>query len=376
MSASAPDLLYSEIEEELRASVRALLGDRCPWQTVLARVDSDAAEVTDRALWRELAALGVAGLPVSEKLGGAGATLRESSVVAEELGRTVAPVPFLGSAVLATSALVAAGAQEGAAGPLLADLAAGERTATLAVPLSTAPGTAFPTLVRVEGERLSGTVPHVVDALNADVLVVPATGSEGPGLYLVLADQAVRTPMVSLDATRPLAEVGLADVAATVLVTGERAERALESALLTAAALLAAEQLGSAEWALQTTVDYLGERTQFGRLVGSFQAPKHRLADLWVALSQARAVVRNAASAVATGAADAPLSASLAQAFVSEVAVRATEEAVQLHGGIGFTWEHPAHLYLKRAKSASIALGTAERHRARIAELVDLPPAP
>jgi len=160
------------------------------------------------------------------------------------------------------------------------------------------------------------------------------------------------------------------------VASGRRAADALESALVAGAALLAAEQLGAAEWALDTTVAHLKERVQFGRPLGSFQALKHRLADLWVSLSQARAVVRNAAGALADGSPDAPLAAALAQAFVSEVAVRAAEEAVQLHGGTGFTWEYPVHLYLKRAKSSAIALGTADRHRARIAELVDLPPAP
>lgn len=377
MSTSEPNLLYSDVEQELRASVRQLLADRCPWRSVLDRVSGpgDPAEAADLALWRELAALGGAGLSVAEDLGGAGATARESSVVAEELGRAVAPVPFLGSAVLATSALTALDGREPVRA-LLADLAAGGRTAALAVPLSTAPGADFPTLVRAEGGTLHGTVPGVADALTADVLVVPAVAADGPGLYLVEADRAVRTPVVSLDQTRPLAEVRLDGAAAVAVASGRRAADALESALVAGAALLAAEQLGAAEWALDTTVAHLKERVQFGRPLGSFQALKHRLADLWVSLSQARAVVRNAAGALADGSPDAPLAAALAQAFVSEVAVRAAEEAVQLHGGTGFTWEYPVHLYLKRAKSSAIALGTADRHRARIAELVDLPPAP
>src|SRR5690606_35094102 len=210
----------------------------------------------------------------------------------------------------------------------------------------------------------------------ADVLVVPAVGADGPGLYLVAAGQATLTPLVSLDQTRPLAEVRLDGAAAVAVASGQRAADALEAALVAGAALLAAEQLGTAEWALQATVDHLKERVQFGRPVGSFQAPKHRLADLWVLISQARAVVRNAASALAAGAPDAPLAAALAQAFVSEVAARAAGEAVQLQGGIGVTREHPAHLYLRRAKGSARGLGAADRDRARIAELVDLPPAP
>ena len=377
MSESELNLLYSEIEQELRASVRELLAHRCPWQSVLDRVSHHApAEVTDRALWQELAELDVLGLFVPETLGGAGATAREASSVAEELGRAVAPVPFLGSAVLATGALVALGTAEEQVRTLLTDLAAGQRCATLVVPLPTAPGSGFPSQVRADGSQLTGTVPGVVDALSADVLVVPALGAEGPGLYLRPADQATLSPVVSLDQTRPLAEVTLTGAEATRVAVGQQAVDAVEAALLTGAVLLAAEQLGTAEWAFDTTVAYLKERVQFARPIGSFQALKHRVADLWVLLAQARAVVRHAASALAADSEDLPLAAALAQAFVSEVAVKVTEEAVQLHGGIGFTWEHPVHLYLKRAKSASLSLGTADRHRARIADLVGLPPAP
>jgi len=377
MSEKRFDLLYSEVEEELRASVRALLEDKSPPSAVLARVESD--RVADTALWRELAAIGAAGLPVPEESGGAGASLRESAVVAEELGRAVAPVPFLGSAVLATSALLACGPQ--AAAELDAP-ARGESTAAFAVALATPPGAAFPEGVRERGGRLDGTVRGVVDAPAADTLVVPATGPEGPGMYVVSAGEARITPVVSLDLTRPLADIALEDAAGRRVASGADAEQALRRALVAGAALLSAEQLGVAQWALDATVDYVKDRTQFGRPIGSFQAIKHRLADLWVSISQARAVVRSAASAAAAaqepdaGAAEhaeAELNASLAQAFVSPVAVQATEEAVQLHGGIGFTWEHPAHLYLKRAKSDALALGTAERHRLALAGLVDLP---
>ncbi|MDT4938040.1 MAG: hypothetical protein QOG80_1711, partial [Pseudonocardiales bacterium] len=140
-------------------------------------------------------------------------------------------------------------------------------------------------------------------------------------------------------------------------------------------ALLASEQLGLAQRCLDMIVDHLKTRYQFGRQIGSFQALKHRAADLWVAISQARAVARYAAGCVADHDADAPVAVALAQAYCSPVAVRAAEECVQLHGGIGFTWEHPTHLYLKRAKADAILFGTARRHRARLGELVGLPPA-
>jgi alkylation response protein AidB-like acyl-CoA dehydrogenase len=362
------DLGYSEVEQELRGSVRALLAARSPQSAVLAGTES--AQPVDTALWRTLGGeLGVAGLAVPEKWGGAGASWRETAVVLEELGRAVAPVPYLGSSVLATAALLAAGETE-----LLTRAASGERVVALAVPFSTAPGSAFPVTVRLSGGRLHGTVGRVADALTAGTLLVPARTDDGaPALLAVAADAVGVHPVVSLDMTRPLADIALDGAPGRLLAEGPEALRVLDAALTAGAALLASEQLGVAEWALETTLAYVKQRHQFGRPVGSFQAVKHRLADLWVSVTQLRAVARYAADAVAAGSPDVAVAASVAQAFASQVAVTVAEEAIQLHGGIGFTWEHPAHLYLKRAKSSSIALGTADRHRARLALLVDLP---
>jgi alkylation response protein AidB-like acyl-CoA dehydrogenase len=360
------DLLYSDIEDELRAAVRSLLDDRAPWPQVLAGTENGAAR--DAGLWRTLAAdLGCAGLAVPEEFGGAGASFREAAVVLEELGRAVAPVPYLGSAVLATAALLDCGETE-----LLADLAAGRRTATMAVPFATAPGAPFPATVGAEGGALTGTVRSVADGLAADVLLVPAGGD----LYAVETapgDAVRRTAVTSLDMTRPLCDLVLSRAPARRVATGAAAGRALEAALTTGAALLASEQLGVAERCLESTVDYLKTRYQFARPVGSFQGLKHRLADLWVGITQARAVARYAAGCVAEGEPDTGVAVAVAQAHCSAVALKAAEECVQLHGGIGFTWEHPAHLYLKRAKSTSIALGTPDRHRAALAALADLP---
>jgi alkylation response protein AidB-like acyl-CoA dehydrogenase len=354
-------LLYSEVEEELRGSVRRVLADRAPWTAVLARTESD--EPYDRALWRTLTAdIGIAALPVPEKFDGAGASWREAAVVAEELGRAVAPVPHLGAA-MATAALLVVGDED-----LLAAVSAGQRTVVVALPLSTPPQ-AGPTGVRADGDALTGTVTSVADALAADELLVFADDA----IYAVAAGAATRTPVLSLDLTRRLCDVSLAAAAARRLAAGEPARKAWERALRTGAVLLASEQLGVAEACLATTVEYVKTRHQFGRPVGSFQALKHRLAELWVAVTQARAVARYAAGCLADDAADAAVAACMAQAHCASVAVRAAEECVQMHGGIAMTWEHPAHLYLKRAKSASIALGTPERHRANLARLVDIP---
>jgi alkylation response protein AidB-like acyl-CoA dehydrogenase len=355
------DLLYGEIENDLRASVRDVLGDKAPWTSVLAGVEQD--EPYDAALWDAVAVrLGCAGLPVPEDLGGAGATWRETAVVMEELGRFAAPVPFLTSSVIATSALLAAGERK-----LLARLASGETIAVLAVPFSAGPGEVKET-VQVEGGTLTGEVTSVADGLAAGVLLVPAAG----GLYAVDAADARRTPVTSLDMTRRLADIAFSGAPAERVAEGTGAVRA---ALLTGAALLASEQLGLAERCLDDTVAYVKERFQFGRPVGSYQGLKHRLADLWTSVTQARAVARHAASCAAAGDEDTPIAVAVAQAHCSAIAVKAAEECVQMHGGIGFTWEHAAHLYLKRAKADSIALGTPDHHRAALAALVDLPPA-
>ena len=378
-AAGPPDLLYGEAETELRAAVRSLFGDRCAWPDVLARTET--AQTYDAGLWGVLAAdLGAAGLLVPEESGGAGASFLEAAVVAEETGRAVAPVPFLGSAVVATAALLAAGATAARDDELLSGLAAGTTTAALAVPFGSGPAAPAPT-VRIGssppgdgGYRLSGTVRGVADALPADVLLVPADGVPY-GLYAVPAGEAGVTlePVVSLDMTRQLADLTLDGAPGRRVASGEAARQAVAAALAAGAAVLASEQLGVAERCLEMTVAYLKERRQFARPVGSFQALKHRVADVWVGVTQARAAARYAAACLAGDDPDAPVAVALAKAACSDVAVRAAEECLQLHGGIGFTWEHPCHLYLKRAKSSSIGFGTADRHRATLAGLADLP---
>jgi alkylation response protein AidB-like acyl-CoA dehydrogenase len=321
--------------------------------------------------------LGLAGLLVPESLGGAGASAREAAVVLEELGRSVAPVPFLTSAVVATAVLGATGADEdggysSAAADLLADLASGERTAALVVPFSASAATVQPSATS-DGGGVSGRIASVAGALEADLLLVPVKVPGGVEVHVVEAAEAAVTPVTSLDMSRQVADVTLVAVSSLVVVPVEDGAEAVRSALRVGAALMASEQLGVAQWCLETTVAYLGERRQFGRVVGGFQALKHRLADLYVLVEQAGAAARYAAVTTAEGDPDAEVATSVAQAYCSDVAVRAAEECVQLHGGLGMTWEHPAHLYLKRAKADQIGLGTASAHRARLAELVDLP---
>jgi alkylation response protein AidB-like acyl-CoA dehydrogenase len=173
--------------------------------------------------------------------------------------------------------------------------------------------------------------------------------------------------------TRQLCDLSFDDAPGTLVASGAAALRAVDAALTAGAAVLAAEQVGLAQRCLDMTVGYVKERRQFARPVGSFQALKHRLADVWVAVSQARAASRYAAACLASGHPDTKVAVAMAKAYCSETAVLAAQECVQMHGGIGFTWEHPAHLYLKRAKADSIAFGTPDAHRAALASLVNLP---
>jgi alkylation response protein AidB-like acyl-CoA dehydrogenase len=392
------DLLYTDTERTMADALRSLLADRVPVTDLIARVEKP--ETYDPGLWRTAAAeMGLAGLLIPEALGGAGASYRELAAAAEEFGAAVAPVPYLGSAAVATAALLSAAKASAAradeaghppspAAALLRQLADGEATVALAVEFTAFPGAGFPGAgvrgVRVAGAkqgdtdagvtRLRGTVRSVADALPASVLLVPAEGVPD-ALYVVeMSAPGVHVaPVVSLDMTRQLADVTFDDAPARQVAVGAAAEAALTAGLTAGAAILAAELLGLAQRCLDMTVAYVKERRQFARPIGSFQGVKHRLADLWTAIAQARAASRYAAACLAEDDPDTPVAVALAKSACSDVAVLAAEECVQLHGGIGFTWEHPAHLYLKRAKASSVGFGTAGAHREALADLVNLP---
>jgi len=359
------DLLYTELEDDLRSSVSALLGARCDEHRVKAAYDGD--DSLGKELWPALAGeLGLAALLVPEEQGGAGASAREAAVVCEEIGRHCAPVPFLTSAVVATTALLADGATE-AASALLGELAVGERTAALVASFVAGPGDADGL-----GVRPGDQVRSVAGALEADVLLVPYAVDGGVELRAVPTDAVTVEPVVSLDMTRPLADVTVPEPTGEVVVPATAGVAAVRAALTTGAAMLASEQYGVAQWCLTTSLAYLKERRQFGRVLGGFQALKHRLADLYNEVESGAAAARYAAAAVAAGE-DVEVGTAVAAAYCGDMAVHAAEEAVQLHGGIGMTWEHAAHHYLKRAKADQIGLGNPGAHRAAIAELVDLP---
>ena len=345
-----PNLLYSEIENEVRGSVKGVLDKKGTWSERLARTEFKLT--VDVELWKSLALdVGLAGLAVAESEGGADASWREVAVVLEELGRRTAAVPFLGHAVTATALLNRIKATE-----LLTRAASCDTVVVLAVPATTLPWSDNNGSATVQDGRVSASVRSVTDARIAEVLLVPV----GDDLYAVNAAMVEVTPVLSLDMTRQLVDIEIDSVPADLLAVDVK--DAIEYSLVLSAGLLASEQLGLAEEALQSTVDYLKQRRQFGRVLGSYQALKHRLADLWVEIAHARAVARYAAACAADESDDLPVAAALAHSLCSAVAVKAAEECVRLQGGIGFTWELPS----------SSMFGGIEHHRERLGVLVNM----
>jgi alkylation response protein AidB-like acyl-CoA dehydrogenase len=334
----------------------------------------------DRTLWKRLCGeIGVAGLAVPERYGGAGAGPLETHIVLEELGRTLTPTPMLGS-VLAAQTLLASG-DTAACQRLLPDIADG--TAIVALAWTGPAGHWDPGEVACHaaaiadppsgaaagagagGWVLNGEAHYVLDGDVADMLLVAARTRDGIGLFDVDPRQngVTREAVTTMDSTRRLADVRLADAAGRR--TGGCA--ALAHARDIACIALSAEQVGAAQQALQLTVAYTKVRIQFGRAIGSFQALQHRMADLHVLVESARSLSYAAASAAADGAPDLGLRAAAAKVYCSEALARVAGEMIQLHGAIGITWEHDAHRYLKRAHGAAQLFGQPAEHAARIA---------
>ncbi|MFH8490655.1 acyl-CoA dehydrogenase family protein [Streptomyces longisporoflavus] len=401
------DAAFTAEQEEIRRTLRELVTKRCGPDEVKAAVRTPAGY--DAALWSALAEqLGLPGLAIAESYGGVGCGPAELALGSEELGRALTPSPLFATAVLAAPLLQRLGTDEQRS-ELLPRIATGGLTAALAVP-----GTGLATALGLVGDnlgdwsgggraggvqaklsdgvwRLYGQAEQVLDGHSAGLLVVAAhTGGFARSrtlLYLVREGAAglVRTRQTSLDETRPQARVELRDVVAELLGATDDADvpGVLAAVGDTAATVLAAEAVGASDRALERTVEYVKQREQFGRAIGSFQAVKHRLADVYVRVQAARSAAYYAAWAAGAGpeqagAGSAPAGAGsgqaggLALAQALDALRTAASEAVQLHGGIGFTWEHEAHLYFKRASSDELLFGPVHRLRARAAEQADL----
>lgn len=356
----------TEEHEELRSAVRSLL----------ARHDGTTA-------WRPLTGqIGAAGLAVPEEYGGAGCGAREVHVVTEELGRALSPVPYLGSAVLTAQALLASG-DDTACTRLLPSLADGTTVGTLAwaehdswdpstIRSEAVAGEATPGADRTW--RITGVKQHVLHGAEADVLLVAARGKSGISLFTVAPDDARvhREPTVPMDQTRALARLTLDGAEGRLVGAEGDGDRVLRYVTDLACTALAAEQVGAAERCLELTVAYAGDRVQFGRPIGSFQAVKHRLADAYVLVESARSAALGAAFAAAEGAPELPRYAAAAKSACSEAFSTVAGEMIQLHGGTGITWEHDAHRYFKRAHGSSQLFGSPTWHRARLATALGL----
>ncbi|EAQ00607.1 putative acyl-CoA dehydrogenase family protein [Janibacter sp. HTCC2649] len=346
--------------EDLRRSLRDLLSALADAPARQAAIESEHGH--DPELWRRLAELGALSLSLPETVGGAGFGAVEQSVVLEELGRTLAPTPFLGTVVLAGTALEASGDER--AHEYLTGIAEGDTLAALALAEADGAWRTSGFATRAEdgpgGWRLSGAKSLVVDGAVADLLVVAAETPAGPTLFVITSDDGVtRQPLRTLDLTRRMASVTFDGTPGTVIGELGKAGEVLERVLDAVMVALAAEQVGSARACLEASVAYAKDRVQFGRQIGSFQAVKHRCADMFVRVQLAGAAAQEAAHAAdgESGRGPADVAAAVAHSVCSEAAMMTATENIHVHGGIGFTWEHSAHLYFRRAKSSQLLLG-------------------
>ncbi len=362
---------FSEEQEELRAQARRLLRERCT-STVIRRVFDGQASY-DAPLWGLICDLGWTSVAIPTDHGGLGLGKLEACVIAEELGRALAPVPYLSSAVAFADTLLLAGDQEQRQ-KWLPEIASGEAIGALAL----AEGAGVRAWSRshvvaapITGREvaLDGVKWPVADAACADVAVVTAAGPAGIGLFLVdlRQDGVTVEPIDSLDQSRPLARIKLAGARGQHLAGGSEM---IDAVLDRAAVVMAFEELGGAEACLHMAVAYAKERYAFGRPIGSFQAIKHRLADLYAELELARSNCFYAAWALATDDPSLSEAACCARLAMARVFVMCAKEMIQVHGGIGFTWDFDAHLYYRRAKHLSAALGGPMRWRERLIALL------
>jgi alkylation response protein AidB-like acyl-CoA dehydrogenase len=375
------DFGFSEEQEMLRQSARSLLEKECPSTTVRKLMEDERGY--DPGLWKKMAELGWTGLVIPEAYGGAGLTYVDLVLVLEEMGRVVLPSPFIWT-TMAGEAINRAGSEAQkqnllpkiAAGELLATVAWLEKSATWSADgISTAArqsGTEFV----LDGEKLFVNDGHIADYL----LVAARTGGQGQdGITLFLLDRMragiAITPLKTMDQTRKLAAVKLSSVKANVAdIVGEvgKGWTKLSETIDRGKVMLAAEMMGGAQKVLELTTDYAKVRVQFGRPIGSFQAVQHKCANMLIDVESAKSAVYYASWAVSNQPAEASLAAALAKAAASDAFRRVAADGIQLHGGIGFTWDHDMHLYFKRAKSSEFTFGDATWNRELVAQGINL----
>ncbi|RXV67363.1 acyl-CoA dehydrogenase [Burkholderia stabilis] len=365
------DLALTDEQAMIRDAAADVLAERSASADVRRALEQSAGR--DDALWAALAGeLGWNALALPEAAGGLGLGAVEQTVLMEQLGRRVACVPYFSTACLAATAL--AGCDTPLATGWLAKIAEGACSATLALPFDLPAGSRPLPVVAEEtagGYALSGAIEQVIDGARADLLLVPARiANEGQSLAVFAIDVATATgltvtPLETLDATRPIARVAFEEtrVSRDALLAGRDAAPVLERTAWFAALALAAEQLGGAQQCLDLTLDYTSQRVQFGRTIASFQAVKHRCAQMMVSIESARSAVLGSAHAWDAEAGATPGAAlradiAAAKAAANDAYAFCAQEAIQLHGGVGFTWEYDPHLYFKRAQASGAQFGT------------------
>jgi acyl-CoA dehydrogenase len=357
---------FSDDQRMLRDQARRFLDDQCSRKQVRAVLENDGVSY-DRDLWRGIVELGWTGTTIPEQYGGAGLSREDLCVIAEELGRALAPTPFSSSVYLATEALLLAGS-EAQKQSWLPRLALGETIGCFAM----AEGIGVPTPASIKASvtdgKLSGGKLPVADGDVADIAVVLARSGGDLSLFLVDLQGAgvTRTPIETVDPSRSHARIEFSKTPAEPLGKAGEGWRLAEALLDRAAILFAFEQVGGAQACLDLAVDFAKSRFAFGRAIGSFQAVKHKLVDIYVDLELARANAYYGAWALGTDAADLPIAAAAARVAASQAFNHAARETIQTHGGMGYTWEHDCHLFYRRAKLLSLALGGERRWKDRL----------
>ncbi len=367
---------FSDEQEELRKVVRQFLENKSPETAVREQMDTE--DGFDPAVWSQMAEqLGLQGLAIPEELGGSGYGYIELIVVFEEMGRSLLCAPYFSTVALAANALLHSG-DDAAQKAHLPGIASGETIATVAfteangkwdesgiTATATKDGDAF----TISGEKM-----FVLDGHTANLIIVAATTDAGTSLFTVAGDASglTREALPTMDQTRKQARLTFDGTPATLLGTDGGGWDVMERVLDLAAVALAAEQVGGGQFVLDMAVQYAKDRVQFGRPIGSFQAIKHKCADMLLEVESAKSAAYYAGWCASELNDELPSVASLAKAYCSEAYFHATAENIQIHGGIGFTWEHPAHLYFKRAKSSELLFGDPTYHRELLAQRIGL----
>jgi alkylation response protein AidB-like acyl-CoA dehydrogenase len=372
----AMNFAFTDEQEELRKTVRSFLDSKSSEASVRELMETDKGY--DGAVWKQMGEqMGLQGLHIPEEFGGSGYTQIELGVVLEEMGRRLLCAPFFSTVVLAANTLIHSG-DEQAKAKYLPGIASGETTATLAFtePSGKWDESGITTEASSSGDdwTLSGAKSFVLDGHVASLILVAARTESGTSLFAVDGEASglERTALSTMDQTRKQAKLEFSDTPATLIGTEGHGWDVLSTVLDLAAVSLAAEQVGGAQFVLDMAVQYAKDRVQFGRPIGSFQAIKHKCADMLLEVESAKSAAYYGMWCASEMNEELPSVASLAKAYCSEAYFHAAAENIQIHGGIGFTWEHPAHLYFKRAKSSELLFGDPTYHRELLAQRIGI----